>query len=77
MMRPPRARNFDRKPCHFTQDKDTQGGIRMTSTSRASRAGAGVVGAAQVADGGLRGHRLGVDGKVILTPPCIFCMENH
>ena len=20
---------------------------------------------------------LGVDDKVILTPPCIFCMENH
>jgi hypothetical protein len=20
---------------------------------------------------------LGVDVKVILTPPCIFCMENH
>ena len=22
-------------------------------------------------------HRPGVDIKVILTPPCIFCMENH
>jgi hypothetical protein len=21
--------------------------------------------------------RLGVDGKVSLTPPCIFCMEKH
>jgi hypothetical protein len=20
---------------------------------------------------------LGADGKVILTPPCIFCIENH
>jgi hypothetical protein len=23
-----------------------------------------------------RPSSLGVDGKVILTPPCIFCMEN-
>ena len=22
-------------------------------------------------------HHLGVDVKVIITPPCIFCMENH
>ena len=24
-----------------------------------------------------RAAHLGVDGKVILPPPCIFCMENH
>jgi hypothetical protein len=24
-----------------------------------------------------RPRHLGVDVKVILTPPCIFCMENH
>ena len=28
-------------------------------------------------DRGQRRRRLGVDAKVILTPPCIFCMENH
>ena len=22
-------------------------------------------------------RRLGVDVKVILTPPCVFCMANH
>jgi hypothetical protein len=22
-------------------------------------------------------RRLGVEDKVILTPPCVFCMDNH
>jgi hypothetical protein len=35
----------------------------------------GVAGRHRLARGG--GARLGVDGNVILTPPCMLCTENH
>ena len=47
-----------------------QGGIRMTLTSRASAASASATASAYRSS-------LGVEVKVILTPPCILCTENH
>ena len=62
-----------------------QGGVRMSFTSRATAAplaGHGdsapaVVVLAAAADGLQAYIDVGVDVKVILTPPCTFCMGNH